>query len=372
MTGSVPTPRFTGPQIAKARHQPAYRQTGRISLVSSLLPSLFLGAIAPIDVADGSGMNLMDIRRRAWDPRALAVCEPGGDLGSRLGAPVASHECLGRICAYFVQRWGFAAECVVVAGSGDNPCSLAGLALDPATTAVSLGTSDTLFGCLTDPQPSAEANVFCDPTDPATFMALLCFKNGARSREATRARLHCADWATFNRLLADSEPGNRGHLGLFLDEEEIVPRLAAGHRRYGPQDQPLAELPPAVEARALVEGHFLSMFVHARRLGFRSRMILATGGASANPALLQVLADVFQSEVCTISVSNSAALGAALRALHGLACQEQGCFVPFRSLVRPPQPTARVQPRPDLAATYLAMADRLERLELAEQQKSLE
>lgn len=367
VTGSVPTPRFTGPQISKARLQPGFANTGRVSLVSSLLPSLFLGRIGPIDVADGSGMNLMNLRTRTWDARALAACEPAGDLAARLGQPVPSHQALGSVSRYFLARWDFAPSCLVVAGSGDNPCSLAGLALDPETTAVSLGTSDTLFGCLTNPQPSAEANVFCDPTDPATFMALLCFKNGARTREVWRERLACADWAEFNQLLASSEPGNGGNLGLLLEEEEIVPRLPAGQRRWDPQDQALPAFPRPVEARALIEGHFLSMFVHARRLGFRIRTILATGGASANPTLLQVLADVFQCQVCTIPSSNSAALGAALRALHGLACSEQASFVPFRSLVRPPPASGRVQPRPSLAATYLALADRLERLELAEQ-----
>jgi xylulokinase len=44
--------------------------------------------------------------------------------------------------------------------------------------------------------------------------------------------------------------------------------------------------------------------------------IYATGGASANRAILQVMADVFGAEVYQLEVSNSAALGAALRAFH--------------------------------------------------------
>ncbi len=41
-----------------------------------------------------------------------------------------------------------------------------------------------------------------------------------------------------------------------------------------------------------------------------------TGGASKNRGILQVLADVFDARIETLSVSNSAALGAALRAAH--------------------------------------------------------
>ena len=41
-----------------------------------------------------------------------------------------------------------------------------------------------------------------------------------------------------------------------------------------------------------------------------------TGGASKNRGILQVIADVFDARIETLSVSNSAALGAAVRAAH--------------------------------------------------------
>ena len=44
-----------------------------ISLVSSFAASLFLGDYAAIDDSDGSGMNLMDIRKRDWAPVCLDV-----------------------------------------------------------------------------------------------------------------------------------------------------------------------------------------------------------------------------------------------------------------------------------------------------------
>lgn len=61
LSGSRAYERFTGAQIRKRiKSQPGiYERTERIGLISSLLATLFLGRHAPIDQADGSGMNLM-------------------------------------------------------------------------------------------------------------------------------------------------------------------------------------------------------------------------------------------------------------------------------------------------------------------------
>jgi sugar (pentulose or hexulose) kinase len=47
--------------------------------------------------------------------------------------------------------------------------------------------------------------------------------------------------------------------------------------------------------------------------------ILVTGGASKNPGILRVLADVFQARIVPLQVSNSSALGGALRAAQAVA-----------------------------------------------------
>merc|ERR1712190_303693 len=44
--------------------------------------------------------------------------------------------------------------------------------------------------------------------------------------------------------------------------------------------------------------------------------LLVTGGASNNPAILKVFADVFQRPVRVMQVAEGAAFGAAVRALH--------------------------------------------------------
>ncbi len=68
--------------------------------------------------------------------------------------------------------------------------------------------------------------------------------------------------------------------------------------------------------RAVVEAQMMALALHSRWMGVAVDTIHATGGAAANPQILQVMADVFGAEVQRLDVGNAAALGAALRALH--------------------------------------------------------
>ena len=78
---------------------------------------------------------------------------------------------------------------------------------------------------------------------------------------------------------------------------------------------------PDAVVRAVVESQFMSMKVHGEGLGLKSpTRILVTGGGSVNRAVTQVLADVMGAEVYAADTSDSAALGAAYRALHSRAC----------------------------------------------------
>jgi sugar (pentulose or hexulose) kinase len=66
----------------------------------------------------------------------------------------------------------------------------------------------------------------------------------------------------------------------------------------------------------VVEAQMMSMALHSTWMRGHVDRIHATGGGSANHAILQVMADVFGAEVCQFRVGHSACLGAALRALH--------------------------------------------------------
>lgn len=190
ISGSRAYERFTGNQIAKRCHYtPSFLdKVGRIALVSSMLTSLLCGDYTPIDESDGSGMNLLDIRKREWADELLNAVAKQADphlpetterLRLVLGREVAKpYHTIGELHPYFQQKFGFSPHCVVVPFSGDNPCTLAGVGLSqPGDVAISLGTSSTLMSVVSPSsghRSNVDGHLFCNPIDPETVMVRAC------------------------------------------------------------------------------------------------------------------------------------------------------------------------------------------------------
>ena len=355
LTGSRAFERFTGPQIRKFhRESPQpYGETDRIHLVSSFMATLLAGKQAPIDPGDGAGMNLMDLARRRWSPQALAATAP--DLERRLPPVGESWTVIGPVAGYFAKRHGLPADAQAIAWTGDNPSSLIGVGLvRPGRIAISLGTSDTLFGFMPAAKvdPEGEGHVFGSPT--GDYMSLICFKNGSLAREKVRDRYRL-DWPGFEKALHSTPPGNQGRVMLPWFDPEITPTvLEAGVRRYG-----LDEADGPANVRAVVEGQMAAMAIHSRWMGVKTETIYATGGGAASDGILRVMADVHGAEVYRFPVGKSAALGAALRAFHAER-KAAGDDVPWEDVVRgfaEPLRESRIAPDPARASVYRDFLD---------------
>jgi xylulokinase len=310
-TGSRAFERFTGPQIRKFyKTDPAgYEATGRVHLVSSFMASLLVGSHAPIDPGDGSGMNLMDLETGDWWTPAVDATAP--DLISRLPPVRPSATVAGVLSRFWQERHGLP-PARVIAWSGDNPCSLVGTGLvREGRVAVSLGTSDVIFGLMSAPRvdTTGTGHVFGSPT--GAFMGLTVFKNGSLAREHVRNAFGLT-WKDFSRTLESTPPGNGGRVFLPWYEPEITPPVVnPGVHRYG-----LEERDAAGHVRGVIESQMMAIARHSQWMKVEVDTIYATGGAAANVQILQVMADVFNARVYQMEIGNSAALGAALRARH--------------------------------------------------------
>lgn len=194
-------------------------------------------------------------------------------------------------------------------------------------------------------------------------MALLCFKNGSLMREKIRDESASRSWSEFSKALRSTELGNGGNLGFYFDVMEITPEIIGRHR-FNAENHEVSAFPWDVEIRALIEGQFMAKKIHAEGLGYRvmpKTKILATGGASHNKDILQVLADVFGAPVYVIDTANSACVGSAYRAFHGLTA---GTNMPFSEAVKlAPNPRLAATPTPGAFQVYEALLQRYAVLE---------
>lgn len=369
LTGSRVFERFAGPQIRRFAklHPREYGATRRIHLISSFLCSELLGTDAPIDAGDGSGMSLMRLSKAEWDPTAVDATAPG--LASKLPDISPSDSIVGTLGKQWQERYGFP-PADIVPWTGDNSSSLVGSGcVEEGTLAISLGTSDTIFGVMREPRVSAngEGHVFAAPT--ADFMGITVFANGSLAREHIRDQ-YGMNWFTFSRALHATPPGNNGGLLLPWFVPEITPHVPRPRVRR----QHLEEHEAARNVRAIVEAQMMAMANHSSWMNVDVSTVYATGGASGNRDVLQIMADVFDARVFASPVRNSACLGATLRAWHAHAHAGRGGLAPvsWRDVVRDltaPDPASVVTPNPANAAVYAALRRDYAAFELAHTQQ---
>eukprot|EP01135_Chromosphaera_perkinsii_P004524 Nk52_evm18s287 gene=Nk52_evmTU18s287 len=397
LTGSRAHLRISAVQIMKLIRTRNAEMQGceRISMISSFLCSLLLGKYAPIDYADGSGMNLLNIHKKEWVGEIIDFVAGYGNVGGfklnltdLLGEPVPSYENLGSISEYFVKRYGFNASCSVSAFTGDNPASLMGFGLGESDVCVSMGTSDTVLlslrelpSQLTDPQLSNTTCFLVNPSDAEAYMGLVCFKNGSLVRESVRNAYSNSSWEIFNSQLSKTEPGNSGCTGVYYLQQEITPKLERGIYRWedgvfiGREDG----LVPGksgfrkenTEARAVIESQMLARRVYAETAGIKingSTRLLATGGASANKTILQVMSNVFGLPVWVLENPNSASYGACALAklsylLKATNDKSIGSVRKLKADLEKPASKILATPDPKVASLYNTLVNQYKAIE---------
>ena len=220
-------------------------------------------------------------------------------------------------------------DCLVAPFTGDNPATMVALST-PGDAVLSLGTSTTFLLAIspsnTPPARFTTSHILAHPTTTGAYIAMLCYKNGSLARERVRNEYANGDWTRFNELVAATPPGNNGYWGLYFPLPEIIPPNVVGQFHFRSEDSqippiPAETLPDAAHPRAILESQLLSIRARVAAImqqdAPRLRRLVLTGGASTNPTILQLSADLFGIPTYVAEdTSEAAATGGALLARY--------------------------------------------------------
>ena len=200
----------------------------------------------------------------------------------------------------------------------------------PGDAVLSLGTSTTFLLAIspsnTPPARFTTSHLLAHPTTTGAHIAMLCYKNGALAREKVRNEHAGGDWARFNELVTAAPAGNNGFWGLYFPLPEIIPPNVVGNFYFETQGGTAAPtqvgaLPATAHPRAILESQLLSIRARVTAILQQDaphlRRLVLTGGASTNPTIRQLSADLFGIPAYVAEdTSEAAATGGALLARY--------------------------------------------------------
>lgn len=313
--GNPVLPGYTASKILwLKRHEP--NNFARLATV--LLPHDYLNwwltGRAVMEYGDASGTALLDVRTRQWCTAVINAIDP--DLAGKLPPLISSDQPVGTLQPATAKALKLNNDILVSAGGGDNMMAAIGTGNTCAgVVTASLGTSGTIYACSETPVVDAQGEIaaFCDSTN--RWLPLLCTMNVTVATEMVRRDF---GWShtKMDAQVARTMTGSGGLVLLPYFEGERTPNVPDGTGVFFGVNQRTFTAP--CFARAAMEGATLGMNHGLRRLvalGIKPTQIRATGGGSNSRAWRQIMADVFNAEVVTLSVAEGAAYGAALQAL---------------------------------------------------------
>jgi len=320
ITGNDAVAGFTAPKILWVRNnEPAVFEKARHVLLPKDYVRFRLTGEYASDRAGGSGTILFDLKARTWSPAVLNAL----DLDTSLFPPTfEGHEITGTITAAAAEATGLAAGTPVVAGAGDQAANgVAVGAIDPGVVGLSLGTSGVVFTATDTPavEPEGRLHAFCHGAAGRWhFMGVMLSAAGSFRWFRDTA----APGLDFGELAAAAGDVPAGAEGLLF-----LPYLT-GERT--PHPDPLAR--GAFVGLTVRHGrdHMTKAVLEGVSLGLRDSFELiraaggadltevrASGGGTQSPVWRQILADVLNADIRTVSTAEGAAQGAAMLAAVG-------------------------------------------------------
>ncbi len=320
ITGNDALTGFTAPKLLWVQeHEPENWARVRHVLLPKDYVRLRLTGDYAVDVADGSGTILFDLKSRTWSPEVIEALDITSDL---LPATHEGPDVTGTVSAAGAEATGLLAGTPVVAGGGDQAANAVGVgAIAPGVVALSLGTSGVVFATTDGPavEPEGRVHAFCHAV-PGRWHMMGVMLSAAGSLRWLRDAV--APDSSFDDLVAGAAEVSPGSDGLLF-----LPYLT-GERT--PHPDPLARgafvgLTVRHDLR-----HMTRAVMEGVAFGLRDgldlmvatgiaapRQIRASGGGIRSALWRQILADVLGTEIAVAGTEEGAAYGASLLAAMG-------------------------------------------------------
>jgi len=317
---------FTAGNILWVRnHEPdIYKQCRHILLPKDYIRYKLTGKFG-MEASDASGMNMLDIRTRAWSDEVLKKLEIDREL---LPEVRESYEIAGHITPEAAALTNLTEGTPVVYGSGDNAAAAIGTGVVESGKAfITIGTSGVLFAHSDNVavDPGGRVNTFCAAV-PNGWAVFGCTLSAGMSLQWLRNNFFLPEMKVaeglgqdpYNIMTAQAErvpiganrliflPYLMGERSPILDPNAraVFFGLSAIHTKYD-------------MLRSVLEGVIYAqrqcLDIH-RDMGIEFSQIYATGGGGTSPLWRQMIADIFDLPVVTIQNREGPALGAAILA----------------------------------------------------------
>jgi xylulokinase len=350
-TGNPALPGFTAPKVLWVReHEPhLYAQIAHILLPKDYIRFKLTGRYAT-DVADASGMVLLDVKARQWSAQMLKTLDiPAEWLPEVYEGPAVT----GVISAAAAAATGLKAGTPVIAGGGDQAAQAVGVgAVKPGIVALTLGTSGVVFAPTDQPfiEQEGRLHAFCHSVPGRWHLMGVMLSAAGALRWYHDLFAPDQGYDDFTAPANAVAPGCEGLL--------FLPYLTGERTPYPDPNARGAFVGLTVRhtlahmTRAVLEGVAFGLrdsLELLRGAGLGSiNQVRASGGGARSALWRQILADVLDCELVTVNVTEGAAYGAALLAGVGAgvwADVDAAC----EGVVRL---TAHVQPNPAAARAY--------------------
>ncbi len=317
ITGNEPLTGFTAGKLIWVReHEPDNWARARHMLLPKDYVRLKLTGEHALDVADGAGTVLFDLKSRTWSSEIVAAL---GLDAAMLPRTVEGPEIVGRVTDAAAAATGLRAGTPVVGGAGDQAANAVGTgAVVPGIGAMSVGTSGVVFVPTAGPaiEPDGRLHAFCHAV-PGTWHLMGVTLSAAGSLKWLRDEL--APDKTWDQLTALAEPIAPGAEGLIF-----LPYLSGERTPYPDPFARGAFVGLTVRhglghmVRAVLEGVAFSLrdvFELVRATApVPLRELRASGGGTNSALWRQIIADVLGVPLAQTRTAEGVATGAAILA----------------------------------------------------------